>query len=64
MNITEEDKDKAKDATIIEEDVPRLVRVVMQTKIPPRSKENVSVATDTKCPVQMSPLQEPDSTHA
>lgn len=44
----EENEEKKRDITVIEEDAPRLVGVVVQTEIAPRSKDILFIGTDSK----------------
>lgn len=62
MPETHNDKDKAQDEVITEEDALRLMRMGRQTKIPPRSGRNLLVVTDVRELAQIGPLQEWDST--
>lgn len=60
LTITDilEKKNKAQDVTVIEEDVPRLVGVARQTKIPTWSQGTVSVTTDARGLVKIDTLVE------
>lgn len=55
-DMPETHKDIARDAVVLKEDTARLVHVVRQRKIPPRSEKIVLVATETRVLVQIGPL--------
>lgn len=66
LSSEHEDKDDSAQGMLLtkEEHAPRLVSVVRQKKIPPRSEGVALVATNTKGLVQVGPLLEWESTQA
>lgn len=58
------DKDKIQDFMVTELDIPGIVHVSRQTKVPKESEGTFLVATDSKELIQTGPLLEGDSTEA